>query len=344
MDKAVPKNRFLALDALRGIAAIGIFIFHIHSANFLIFNGFWLLVDFFFILSGFVLYPQISELARLSNGISFIRKRIIRILPLSSLTIVFMIFRQHSDELQSLKRLEVSSTPSYIGAILLLQVFSYQIVQVNLTLWSLSTEFFVNIMSVFFHSSKMILVVMVCSFFIMSFSIYNGYPKEIGLFALSRTLLGFYSGMVLRKFENQIQLSKLRLAMCAVLLVPIFHLGGKYALAILVAIPIFGAITLDASKIHYHEHSRYFTCISVWLGRNSYGIYVWQVPVNSVVQSRYIANIFTLEVSNISTQIFVVICKLSVLLMVSELSIRYFEKPVQQKLNELLTKVKKSDL
>ncbi|WP_206238915.1 acyltransferase family protein [Novosphingobium terrae] len=78
-------TRLPGLDALRGIAAIGIVIFHVPDilGNRLIANRFYLFVDLFFLLSGFVI--TLSAEPRLAQGLSlqsFMRARLRRLWPM----------------------------------------------------------------------------------------------------------------------------------------------------------------------------------------------------------------------------------------------------------------------
>lgn len=80
-------TRFAALDSLRGIAALGVAAYHIHGDG-LLFNSAlvrsgWLWVDFFFVLSGFVIAASYGE--RLAGGFAvrrFMLLRLGRIYPL----------------------------------------------------------------------------------------------------------------------------------------------------------------------------------------------------------------------------------------------------------------------
>lgn len=80
-------GRFAALDSLRGIAALGVAGYHIHGSG-LLFNSTlvrsgWLWVDFFFVLSGFVIAASYGE--RLAQGFAvrrFMLLRLGRIYPL----------------------------------------------------------------------------------------------------------------------------------------------------------------------------------------------------------------------------------------------------------------------
>jgi peptidoglycan/LPS O-acetylase OafA/YrhL len=80
-------GRFVALDSLRGLAALGVAAFHVQGGgavfeSSLARNG-WLLVDFFFVLSGFVIAASYG--ARLGHGFAvrrFMLLRLGRIYPL----------------------------------------------------------------------------------------------------------------------------------------------------------------------------------------------------------------------------------------------------------------------
>lgn len=82
--KARSSERFLVLDGLRGAAALLIITDHVLSPTMMaMFPGRYLAVDFFFVLSGFVLAHVYGE--RLCGGASpwaFLRARVIRFYPL----------------------------------------------------------------------------------------------------------------------------------------------------------------------------------------------------------------------------------------------------------------------
>lgn len=78
---AVPPHRFIALDSLRGIAALGVVLHHIPASNgpgsLALFRNGGLFVDFFFVLSGFVIAASYGE--RLASGFSLRRFALLRI-------------------------------------------------------------------------------------------------------------------------------------------------------------------------------------------------------------------------------------------------------------------------
>lgn len=74
-------GRFIALDSLRGVAAMMVVAFHVQERGLsvgstLIANG-WLLVDLFFILSGFVISGAYGQ--KLSEGFSVVRFMLLRL-------------------------------------------------------------------------------------------------------------------------------------------------------------------------------------------------------------------------------------------------------------------------
>ncbi len=79
--------RFVALDALRGLCAIFVCLFHFHSTSTIFSGSFvrssWQFVDFFFVLSGFVIAANYRS--RLQDGMPigrFLGLRLGRIYPL----------------------------------------------------------------------------------------------------------------------------------------------------------------------------------------------------------------------------------------------------------------------
>lgn len=77
-----PDGRFMALDGLRGVAALVVLVLHISSLRHLVPHG-YLAVDLFFIMSGFVVaHAYEGRLKAGWSGGAFIRARIIRLWPL----------------------------------------------------------------------------------------------------------------------------------------------------------------------------------------------------------------------------------------------------------------------
>src|SRR6516225_9374324 len=90
MDKSLiaSKPHYLILDGLRGVAAVVVVIFHIFEAHSMgdaqhqIINHGYLAVDFFFLLSGYVIgYAYDDRWKKMSIG-NFFKRRLVRLQPM----------------------------------------------------------------------------------------------------------------------------------------------------------------------------------------------------------------------------------------------------------------------
>ncbi|PKK35519.1 hypothetical protein BWI96_16580 [Siphonobacter sp. SORGH_AS_0500] len=92
------KQRFTTLDIFRGILASFIVLFHMSffSDTLVLNNPFMqgtdLFVDFFFILSGFIIRYNYSEIPNLQTLITFLKKRLLRIYPLHVILLLIYLF------------------------------------------------------------------------------------------------------------------------------------------------------------------------------------------------------------------------------------------------------------
>ncbi len=150
------KQHFLALDGLRGVAAIAIVIFHFMEWIFpqfednVIGHGF-LAVDFFFCLSGFVMgYAYDDRLESMSLG-KFFSLRLIRLQPLvvigSILGLVGLLWSPYSVA-------DAKSIPQYIQLFIcsvlliplpVLEEKAFNLFSLNAPAWSLFWEYVANI-------------------------------------------------------------------------------------------------------------------------------------------------------------------------------------------------------
>ncbi len=87
LDETKPKHRFVALDSWRGIAACAVVLLHAvspgHISNLSFVQHGWMFVDFFFVLSGFVIGSSYGDRVREGFSISrFMWLRLWRVYPL----------------------------------------------------------------------------------------------------------------------------------------------------------------------------------------------------------------------------------------------------------------------
>lgn len=83
------KPRYVELDGLRGVFSLMVVLFHYEQMylpgpiyDFFLIRQSYLFVDYFFVLSGFVIVMNYDKLHSLSEAVTFIKKRIIRLYPL----------------------------------------------------------------------------------------------------------------------------------------------------------------------------------------------------------------------------------------------------------------------
>ena len=74
-------KRYVLLDGMRGIAALSIMIYHLWLNGMWWASGFNIVVDFFFVLSGFVLAPSLLSTKR-NYKKKFVLNRVIRLFPM----------------------------------------------------------------------------------------------------------------------------------------------------------------------------------------------------------------------------------------------------------------------
>ncbi|MDB5875837.1 MAG: acyltransferase [Ramlibacter sp.] len=286
--------RYEILDGLRGVAALGVLIFHLSivGAPYTFPRG-YLAVDFFFVLSGFVIaHSYTSRLDRLSL-LAFFRIRARRIFPLSILgTLVGSSY--------FLFRLAIQPNSQYTAADVVAGTFfnlfllpkpwvtaapTDTIFPTNTPLWSLSFEMAVNLFwaallyrfrTAFIGSIAVVTAVALAVLTVLHGSADLGatWPTFVG--GLLRALFGFCAGMLIWRYRPQP--GSLRLP-------PSFYIA--VLLAVLCATP--GGALVDVAIVTFVWPLLIYLAIcgdgSVArpylqvLGRISYPLYIVHVPL-----------------------------------------------------------------
>lgn len=143
-------KRYQVLDSWRGVAALGVFVYHAHlhfgirNAEFL--GGFYMFVDFFFVLSGFVISAAYNR--KLENGFgfwNFMWLRVGRIYPLHLFTLLALILvhvaTKHPDSETWFQAPERSWDTIIANLLLIHGLNLYDFLTWNRPSWSISTEF-----------------------------------------------------------------------------------------------------------------------------------------------------------------------------------------------------------
>lgn len=219
---AQPKHRYIVLDSLRGISACIVVLYHVLddvsglSVPFIRHGG--LFVDFFFVLSGFVIGSSYGQ--RLAEGYSvgaYMIQRFFRIYPLHffmllaflAFEIVFALFAPGAAARQPFEG--VYSVPELLSSLFLVQIFyGPDILPWNGPSWSIAAEFWTYLIFAVAIRLRPKWIVPLCVATALLAPLYLGYltDRNIGVFhdgALVRCLFGFAMGVLCWKLPDAIR-------------------------------------------------------------------------------------------------------------------------------------------
>ena len=207
-------EHYHSLDLLRGISGYGVAICHFHafyfqSSHYEYFS--FLFVEFFFVLSGFVLYPQLIEVINNNkNLIIFYKRRWLRTIPLYifCLTLISFTF----DEL---------FTINFFKYLFFIQDFFPNFIsnQYYPVVWSLAIEEFFYlifpILIIFFGKKNLLLklITLLISIYILKIIFISEFDSNFyrtgTIFRFDAILLGFLTRFFVMKVNNKILLFSL---------------------------------------------------------------------------------------------------------------------------------------
>lgn len=200
-SSAAGPARFVVLDSWRGLAACMVALFHVrvysHVADFDLVRNAYLFVDFFFVLSGFVIAATYSE--RLTNGFGMWRFMVLRfgrIYPLH-LAMLMAFLLAGTGELSTAEQ-----SRALLAHAFLLHGLGVITVPVwgNVPSWSISTEFFVYLifaagMSTLRDRVRWVLLPVVVFLPLLIYFSKGGLAESDG-YQLARGFFGFTAGMI----------------------------------------------------------------------------------------------------------------------------------------------------
>ena len=333
-------RRNLVLDFSRGVAALGIVAFHIFATGDSLFVALFFFVDFFFVLSGFVLAPSLNKVDSTQALKEFIVKRALRIFPMAISGICFVVSIQlivYARDIITREKLSEGIDLSFstiVLNILLLQVFSLKSQLLLFPLWSLSAEWITNLAYGFLRVAKARKLLFLIPFGVLMLIIglTNSLSMEMTSISISlgRCFYGFGVGLLcFHLFHKRINsyvsswFSLFVFPICLIQYSLYFFVGMNF----FIVLPIgFGAIVLLLA-LTKESLSNVSSKIFAFFGRHSYGVYVWHVPMSnllSIVEN----NLKTVSFISSPTSKFFLASILSVF--ASSLVIKMFEKPIQK--------------
>ena len=289
--------RFISLDLLRGIAALGVVAYHTIGRAVPAMSPLILLVDLFFVLSGFVLEPIFPKQSGNGQVREFIKKRAIRFWPMavaSLLTILIWFLQSGTGNRETWEPYGSNPALAFLSAVMLLQIFVVQSIWWNPPLWSLSAEWFSNLIAipvllrksvrldllfVFLGIAFVAIGLQVDRVFIADFSPMRGFE------GLGRAIAGLFLGIVIRKkFEIISKISALRsilLALTLFIFVYVCELRFGNVVFLFAAFLIAPLIISVAQKNEVISLSR-LRKFAIIAGNLSFGIYVWHMVLKMI--------------------------------------------------------------
>ncbi|MDD2877774.1 MAG: acyltransferase [Acidiphilium sp.] len=331
----------MALDGLRGVAALAVACFHIFSYFQLPFYPYhaYLAVDFFFMLSGFVIAHSYDR--RLSGQMKirgFLKVRLIRLYPLVLLGILlgtsaFLLAALVGGHIYLPTLLQAAATNALLlpsPAMTYLRPWAFP---VDTPLWSLAFEFWINILYAccFKYLNKISLTaalllgaVLLCWTAITFNGLDVGYAWPSFYLGGARVLFPFVLGIVMSRYllshTTYSQWAHATwLPLVAILFAPAF-MGGYYDIvAVLLIFPLILLVAAHAGT------NRFFDPLWRQLGIISYPLYVLQYPfvvvLSNVAKAHHLAG-FALATMVLLTML--------IIITVATLASRFYDIPVRK--------------
>lgn len=345
---SLSNQRFLALDGMRGLAAISVMVFHRKpwlEPPWLLDHA-YLAVDFFFILSGFVLAHAYSERLRLGMTVkNFMLRRLIRLYPLAVVGVLMGMLMAFGFYLQGQGEKFVNLPAAAVFSLLLLPTF-WEEAFFDSTYWPFNTPlwsiFFEMIASVFFALfavrlilSRLVFLVIVLGILLV-LSVWHAGSLELGQspitfwFGFLRVGFAFALGLLLQQLYNRGVGANWRagwlapLVLVATFLIPkSASMGGLYD--IVVVFILYPLIVLSSAHVE-----PLFPRLARLSGDLSYPVYVLHMPLLHGV-----AAILALAGLSGEPDLLGMIFRFCAVILLSWLALKIFDEPVRKALAPL---------
>lgn len=300
------KEFFWALDGFRGIAAISVVIYHIsRTLGPKLLPNAYLAVDFFFLLSGFVIAHTYEQRLQVGLGwMPFMRRRLERLYPLFFLGItaplVLIFLQAFAGQIHLGRSLALSS---YGFHVLMLPTPPFLlgdnpwVFPLNGAAWSLSLEIAVNALfalGLFQIAPRNFLILTLgCALLLVVATLHyndintgSGWKNYWG--GWTRVLWSFFAGIVLYRAFRHSE-SRTLPAWVAVALglgiLTIFHVPGLSTLGELACVFLaFPYVVWMGARVKLEGSPK---ALAAWLGLVSYAVYITHMPVLNTLELIY---------------------------------------------------------
>jgi len=358
MDKE--NNKILPLESLRGVAAIAVALYHFKINSYFdvtFIKNSWLMVDLFFVLSGFVIALNYQgRIHSIKSVCNFQIQRFLRLYPLHFIMLfVFLgieilkyLFEVYFNLISNSGSFEKNNITSFFANIFLLHNFIVEERTWNYPSWSVSAEFYTyllfSVVVLFFKKAKFILAF---SFLIVIFScIYLNMNEMVTapMVGPVRCIFSFFIGLIccniFNHYRNSIKFKSsfpaaVFLLLCSMLMSMITintYTKGAALVPILFAATV---LVLAFTSKHSYLSKILSNEKLVYLGTISYGIYMIHAAVWYVINQllRFVVAVPT-KITGEGTVIFIesrlassliIILGMMLIILLAHLSYKYIE-------------------
>jgi peptidoglycan/LPS O-acetylase OafA/YrhL len=356
------QRRYLALDAFRGLAAVGVAIFHFRWTHPELstsgtFERLFNLLDFFFVLSGFVLaHVYLSKQQPVGE---FLWRRLARLYPLHVFALVMFLLLQLGKLAAEKAGMPMRQHAfagmnflNFLDTLFLLQstgLLGHEI-SWNYPSWTVSTELIAAIViyalvARFGRSAAMPLCIAVLVLTATYMFLSSAEPRDYGPDALIRTLYGLAMGCLLYRLHARFALIR------GPVIGTIAELAGILAVLLLLSTeatrPYWYLVTFALAAVIYvfaaEEGlvSRAFERLQLHrLGTGSYSIYLNHALVGAIFSKAYLAVAAKLGLSGVASVAVYVPSFILLLLIYSRFTLCYVERPGQALMLRLWPRVR----
>lgn len=326
------QTRMIALDGTRGIAALSVLLFHTLGPEFYTFAHLYIAVDFFFILSGFVLAPSFARVINLNTALLFLRSRFLRIFPMVLAIITFtviydlLLIGKHQILGETHSKPIILSIPTLIFSLLILQVFYKPAVLVDYPIWSLSAEWVANILVAavdrVFQKKTTFSVILGGLMIICSAPLDSEVLNQIG-----RAVWGFSIGLIAFEYQGVYFKHGKSLKVIAALILPVYislPLLAGYQSLISIWPFVAGIIILSQQRVSIN-----LSKVCTFLGKYSYGFYLWHFPMLSLVG--FLLGDLKVKSFSLSVSILEITLTALLSLVATRISLEFIEVPIRRR-------------
>jgi len=356
------KNHYPILDGLRGVASVLVIIFHVLETftggnKFIqIINHGYLAVDFFFLLSGFVIaYAYDDRWGKMTQW-DFYKRRLVRLQPMvimGSLIGAALFYFQVSPAMPN-----IANTP--VWEMLLVMVIGATLIPVPMSMdirgwqemhplngpaWSLFFEYIANILYALIvrRFSKFLLSVFVtlAALMLIQYLVTSKNGDLIGGWSLNseqmyigftRLLFPFFGGVLLCRIGKLIRIKNAFWwsSLLIIIMLSIPRIGDEHhvwmngiyeSVCLIVVFPLIVSIGAGG-KLHNARSEK----ICTFLGEISYPLYITHYPLIYLFTAWVVNNKVPLGIKGLLMGLLVVITGL----VIAYLSLRFYDKPVRE--------------